>query len=106
MSVLTLTEDASGSAVTVHVGDAIVLRLPENPTTGYRWQIDKVEGSAQHESDSFRLSEDVRIGSGGTREFRFRAASAGTASLRLKRWQPWEGETSVDARFVVDIVIA
>jgi predicted secreted protein len=46
------------------------------------------------------------VGSGGTRELRFRATAPGTASLELKHWQPWGGESSVVERFRAQLEIA
>lgn len=37
MSDLALGPEDRGRQVSVRAGDRIVLRLPENPTTGYRW---------------------------------------------------------------------
>lgn len=39
METVTLTEADAGRAITVTPGQHVVLRLPENPTTGYRWSI-------------------------------------------------------------------
>ena len=35
-----VTEVDNGTTVEVHVGETLVLRLPENATTGYRWAIE------------------------------------------------------------------
>jgi inhibitor of cysteine peptidase len=106
MTALTLTEADDGRIISAHPGDEVVIRLPENPTTGCRWSIERIEGPFLHEGDSFALGSDVKIGSGGVRELRFLATDAATARIQLKRWQAWEGEQSVDARFTVTIMIA
>src|SRR5260370_24543853 len=43
MSTITLTQADKGKSITVHTGEEIVIMLPENPTTGYRWAIDRSE---------------------------------------------------------------
>jgi inhibitor of cysteine peptidase len=101
MPVVTLTSVDDGKAVGVHPGDELVVRLSENPTTGYRWHIDRADGPLHLETDAYHPAPSVQIGSGGVREFRFRAAAAGSARLELKYWQPWEGERSVVERFAV-----
>jgi inhibitor of cysteine peptidase len=105
MTALTLTEADDGRIISAHPGDEVVIRLPETPTTGCRWSIERIEEPPLHEGDSFALGADVKFGSGGLRELRFLASGAATARIQLKRWQPWEGERSVDARFAVTITI-
>src|SRR5581483_7057383 len=36
---VTAEESASGQSMTLPVGETLELRLPENPTTGYRWSV-------------------------------------------------------------------
>ena len=105
MTSLTMTEADDGRIVSAHAGDEVVVRLPENPTTGYRWEVERLDGNLVREGDSFTLHPDVKIGSGGLRELRFRATAAGTARLELKRWQRWAGERAVDARVAVTFTI-
>ncbi|MBA3276782.1 MAG: protease inhibitor I42 family protein [Chloroflexia bacterium] len=105
MSTLPLTKDDNGRTVESRQGDEIVLRLPENATTGYRWHIDRADEQFEQTADSYHPEPELRFGSGGVREFRFRARAAGTARLELKHWQAWEGEGSVTDRFAVEIQI-
>lgn len=106
MATLALAKDDNGGTFESGQGDEIVLRLPENATTGYRWYVDRADESLEQMADSYQPDPDVRIGSGGVREFRFRARAAGAAKLELKHWQAWEGESSVTERFAVEIQIA
>lgn len=75
----------------VTVGDTVVLTLPENPTTGYRWSADP---SADHRlslrTDSLELSEQDRLGTPGIRKFVLGAGSEGRQILRLVLRRPWE----------------
>jgi inhibitor of cysteine peptidase len=81
-----------------------VLRLPESPTTGYRWQVESIDGPVATVADSFHLDPDIQFGSGGVRELRFQVTGPGLIRIELKHWQSWEGERSVNERFtaVVD----
>lgn len=101
----------TGRSVQVAREDEIVLRLPENPTTGYRWHIDRADGLVVTEWDAYQPcvgdpDPDVQIGRGRTREFRFRPEAIGTSRLELKHWQEWEGEASTMERFSVSISVA
>ena len=40
MSTITLTRADDGRTVDLSPGDTLVLRLAENPTTGYQWALD------------------------------------------------------------------
>src|SRR5262245_6188634 len=102
----TVTAADNGSVIEARAGDEIVVRLPENATTGYRWQIDRIDGPLELAGDSYELSAPGVIGGGGVHEFRFRATATGTARLALKHWRSWEGEGSVTERFSVDVGIA
>jgi len=51
------------SSIEVRQGSIIVVRLPENPTTGYRWVIEETdEEILEPESSDFALRPDAGIG--------------------------------------------
>ncbi|TDC63517.1 hypothetical protein E1258_10370 [Micromonospora sp. KC207] len=80
-------------AVTLTAGDVAVVRLPENPTTGFAWSI-SVSEPALLTVESSRLRRDgpPMPGGGGEREFRLRsqAGSPGRVQVTLARSRPWE----------------
>jgi inhibitor of cysteine peptidase len=88
------------NAVEANPDDIVVVSLPENPSTGYRWTTDQVGDPVLTLEDSgFSQSADMRIGEGGTRTFRFKARGAGTTRLRLVLRRQWESERSnIDQR--------
>jgi inhibitor of cysteine peptidase len=103
---LTLGMADDGHAVAADRADLIVIELPENPTTGYRWSLrSKVEPALRLERDSFRPPRDPRPGAGGNRRFEFSAAAAGSAKILLWNWRDWEGEGSVAARYAVTVTV-
>jgi inhibitor of cysteine peptidase len=80
----------NGSAELV-VGDSFRLQLGENPTTGYRWHLQR-DGAPvlRMVEDSFEASPGG-AGGGGTRSWIFAAEQPGAAqlSIELRRsWQP------------------
>jgi predicted secreted protein len=68
----------------VALGESIVLRLEENPTTGYRWFF---EGFPAEDmlvvSDQFRLANDA-FGAGGIRELTLQAKRPGEHLIVLR----------------------
>lgn len=105
MMELTLTREHSGGRFRVGSGDAIIIRLAENPTTGYRWALDSIEGSGVTlEGMTFDRAEP-NIGAGGTRTITYKASQAGTARIQLKRRREWERDGSEIERFEVTIEV-
>ena len=74
----------------MHVGDELVVSLPENPTTGYRWQLDSPGSFLAVEDDAFALPGRAGIGAAGTRLLTLRVTAAGRASLHLALRRDWE----------------
>jgi len=109
MAAVSLTKADNGQSIEIRRGDEIILRLPENPTTGYGWHIDRSDGlspeMSEHTTGSDQPGANPRFGKEGVREFRFRAKEPGARRLDLKHWREWEGERSVTERFSVDIGI-
>jgi inhibitor of cysteine peptidase len=97
VSQLTLTQADRGKSLEAHQDDVIIVRLPENPTTGYRWAIEDVdEEILEPEESDFSLSPDAGIGGGGERKLSFRAKRAGIAHLELKLARSWEESADID----------
>jgi len=95
-----------GKSFEVKRDTIVVIRLKENPTTGYQWAVHKADDKVLSlQSSEFSLPEGPRIGQGGTRAFAFRAKATGTARIELKHWREWEGEESTSDRFAVTIVV-
>jgi inhibitor of cysteine peptidase len=93
-----LTEADSGTTVSADPGDTIVVRLPENPTTGYRWE---VAGGPSPSADDF-TSAGTGQGAGGERTLRF-TAQPGPITLVLKR--PWESDKP-QATFSISVAVS
>jgi inhibitor of cysteine peptidase len=109
MAAMSLTKANNGQSIEVRQGDEIILRLPENPTAGYGWHIERADGldqeMSEHTTGSDQTDPNPRLGKGSVREFRFRAKEPGAGRLDLKHWREWEGERSVTDRFGVDVGI-
>jgi inhibitor of cysteine peptidase len=106
MSNITLTAADNGGTIEVPQGTEVLIRLEENPTTGYRWAVDQNDDAAPvPQASDFSSTPGGAAGAGGTRTFTFTAEQPGTVHLRFKLWREWEGDSSVIDRFGVDIQV-
>jgi predicted secreted protein len=85
-----LTEADAGAEHTLPVGEELVVRLPENRTTGYRWHLAVPEDGVVLDDDTFEPDASGRPGAGGVRTFRLRATKAGTHRVGATQRRPWE----------------
>lgn len=102
MNDLTLGPDDRGRRVSVQAGERIVLRLPENPTTGYRWGGDLPV--------FLRLVRDENEagdapGAGGVRVMELVADSPGRAEVSLACARAWTADLPATDHFRVTIEV-
>jgi inhibitor of cysteine peptidase len=100
-----LTGSDNGKTIQAHVGDEIDIALDSNPTTGYRWEIEKSDATLLTLKQSNFSASNSSAGSGGTQTLTFEAKSAGTINLQLKYWRSFVGDKSITRRFAVTIQI-
>jgi inhibitor of cysteine peptidase len=102
---LDLGEESNGKQISPNVGDIFTVRLPENPTTGYTWRLDK-DGSpvCSKVGDSFSPPANSRMGSPGTHEWRFRAEKPGAATIEMQLSRKWNGN-SVTRSFALRLLV-
>jgi inhibitor of cysteine peptidase len=99
---LTLGLEDRGRKVSVRVGDRIVLRLPENPTTGYRWSgeipsfLRLVRDANEHDSAP---------GAGGIRALELQAERPGHSEITLSNMRSWEGAARPPEQFEFSIEV-
>jgi inhibitor of cysteine peptidase len=87
----TVGSQDNGSSLTLQTGDSLQIRLPENPTTGYRWQLaDWDEAVAKKTRDQFFPPATAQPGAGGERVWEFVANAPGKTVLRLDNRRSWE----------------
>jgi inhibitor of cysteine peptidase len=87
-----LTLDDDGSRRTVLVGDEVVVKLPEKPTTGYRWRLDVITDGLRLTDDHYEATTNPR-GAPSVHVLRFRAVRDGAAMLRVVEGRSWEDHT-------------
>ncbi len=104
MPEIVLGASDNGRSVSASVGDAVVIKLPENPTTGYRWSaVAAVEGAVTVERDEFLLPSGAGVGGGGVHAFTWRAQRPGTGPIEFVLQRAREGQPT--QRFRVTVVV-
>ena len=102
-SVLSVADN--GKTIDLRVGHSVLLRLPENPSTGYGWTLD-ADPRLVEISEKRHVHSAETVGSGGESQWSIKAVAPGTTTLRIKHWREWEGEGSVTERYEVGLVIS
>jgi inhibitor of cysteine peptidase len=99
-----------GGRIEIRAGDTVTVRLPENPTTGYQWQI-AADSSAPLGAiaslihQNFSPAATSAAGAGGERTLVFEAKAPGEASLRLLSKPSWRGDEAAAQDFTIDLVV-
>jgi len=99
---VTLSEDDSGGARDVGLGDEITVVLDENPTTGYRWHPDIDTGRLQLTDDQYQGAQRP-VGAGGTRHMTFVPLQAGAARLHVVKRRAWEQTVIAEFEVALDV---
>ena len=95
-------QSANGSTVVLAAGQALLIELAENPTTGYRWVMQPCSG--------LRLDENTfapggaGIGAGGIRQLKLSATATGAHRLTLIQRQEWEPLSKFISRFDLTVL--
>ena len=91
LATLHLTAKSNNHRYTVKPQSAIVVTLPSNRSTGYRWEVVYTHGRGRHLaplSDRYVAPSKARPGAGGKEILRFRAPDAGSAVIWLRYVRP------------------
>lgn len=102
MSETMLTQADEGKSISIKPGEVMGISLNENPSTGFRWSLEKNNDEILEllKSDYIQASGS-EVGGGGKRIWKFKAKKTGEVHLALKHWRAWEGDKSTVERFEV-----
>ena len=98
----------SGHTVRVAASTPVVVRLAENPSTGFRWKLlapldARVLRLVSHRYEA--PPKGAPLGAAGVSVWRFSAAGRGTVRLRLGYLRSWEPRKVV-RRFRIDVRVS
>ena len=103
MASISIEFQNDGQVIEATMADTVVIRLPETPTSGVRWEFDELDAALQPVGDDYELSPGGGIGAASIRVLSLKPNQPGEYPIRLKRLQQWEGESSTDATFGVTL---
>ena len=103
MGQVEISEAQEGSNVAVRVGDRVVLRLADNPSTGYTWTLEDLPEGVQLIDDGYERPDGALPGAASTRRFEFSVAAPGRHRLRLVRARPGRSGASEAGSFAVEL---
>ncbi|HBF33101.1 TPA: hypothetical protein DDW35_00920 [Candidatus Sumerlaeota bacterium] len=103
-----LTESDADTTVTIVVGTSFDITLKGNPTTGYGWQVEKIDSSAVTQKGESEYASEPnsagRVGAGGTMTFHFEVKESAKTVVQLVYMRPWEkGKVKPIKTFTVTI---
>lgn len=92
----------------LRVGQDFNLRLPSNPTTGFRWVL-RENGAPVLKllgPEVYSTPEEAGVvGSAGVSTWRFRAVASGQGHLSLDYRRPWENGVAAEKNFDCRILV-
>ncbi len=98
MSTIKLTKSQQGNTISFNEGDKILIELPENPTTGFKWELNY--NSKFNVKESFISFDENSVGGGGVAHFELTPiGSLSNEKLIFYLKRPWE--TDVEDEFSI-----
>jgi len=108
---VTLKEANDGSTVRVKVGQDVVIRLAENPSTGYRWHVQSVDRTLGQPEKTFEgAGANGPVGSGGTAVLKWKTSGplnmVGAHTIKLVYARGESGEPAKKFSVTLNVVPA
>jgi inhibitor of cysteine peptidase len=104
---VTVTEEESGSQISLARGATLIVRLEVTSGTGYSWLVAK-DGAPQLKATGKPYTEkpkDSKPGAAVVQVFRFRAVQPGAAGLELHYQRAWEKDKPPARTFTLELNI-
>jgi inhibitor of cysteine peptidase len=101
---ITAGETDSGRVISSRQNDIITISLPENPSTGYIWEMKATTGLSII-SETFVRSSTKLIGAGGTHIWKYQVTGTGTQSITGVNHRPWILPSPRDRKFSLSVQV-
>jgi C1A family cysteine protease len=87
---LNVSEVDAGRQIDLDKAHVLVLNLQANPSTGYSWVVENVDGKVLRQLGDAEFAATKLLGAPTTQIVRFQAVAAGQTMLNLSYRRPWE----------------
>jgi inhibitor of cysteine peptidase len=106
VSHLVVTEEQNNATVSVNQSSIITVKLKENPTTGYQWNLTTSPG-LHIDNDSYLPSDTTGklVGSGGTHLWDISATAKGTRNITAVYKRSWEPVAGNETAFSMTVIV-
>ena len=88
-----VTEKDNGRTISIPAGECLFIELEGNPTTGYEWSLDSLEGESLTEVQEAGYKSEENdpeiLGAGGVFSFSFMSIEPGSTKISLRNAQLW-----------------
>jgi inhibitor of cysteine peptidase len=101
---LVVTEEQNNSTVNLGLNGTITLKLKENPTTGFQWNLTTSPGLVVT-TDHYLPSAPQLTGSGGVRSWDMKAVQTGTQEIKAVYMRSWEPVTGNETMFSMTVIV-
>jgi inhibitor of cysteine peptidase len=93
---VTITAADAARSIHLNVGEELVLKLENNPSTGYSWFLNEAKHPGLVSLGKPTYTDQASMpGAGGIEWWNFRAVDRGVQSLRFEYRRPWEKKPPV-----------
>ncbi|MCH6233432.1 protease inhibitor I42 family protein [Cognataquiflexum rubidum] len=103
--ILEINENWHGQTVTLNKGDYLNIKLIENPSTGFSWEISEMDDT------QFKVTEDTvsnqmkgEFGASIEKVIQLKALKSGISSLEIIYKRPWE-KGSQENKIFIELVV-
>lgn len=103
-----ITEVDNGTSISLENGSTFYLKLKENPTTGYSWELNLSQGLNNISGEYYppEQPEGIKeplVGAGGVHLWEIKTVSKGSQQVTGIYKRPWEKLTGEEEKFILNI---
>jgi inhibitor of cysteine peptidase len=105
-----ITEADNGKNISLKNGETFYLKLKENPTTGYSWELNLSQGltnisGTYYPPESSKNKEQPIVGAGGVHIWEIKAVAAGSQQVKGIYRRLWENITGTEDNFTLNVEV-
>jgi inhibitor of cysteine peptidase len=105
-----ITEADNGTSISLENGSTFYLKLKENPTTGYSWELNLSQGLNNISGEYYppeqpEGTKEPLVGAGGVHLWEIKAVSKGSQQVTGIYKRPWEKLTGEEEKFTLNVKV-